>query len=367
MKILWLTWKDMSHPAAGGAEVVNEELAKRLAADGHEVRFVVGGYEGCAPTEERDGFSIIRVGGRFSVYWRTHRYYKKHLSTWPDLVIDEVNTMPFFAKFYVRERNLLFVHQLCREIWFYQMPFPLSIVGYLLEPLYLWLLRDREVVTVSESTKRDLMRFGFKEERIHIISEGIELAPVADLDAVQKFEKPTMLALGAIRPMKRTDHIVRAFELAKERIPDLELVVAGKADGAYGKRVLEQIARSPYRTSIRYAGAVSKEEKVALLQRSHVLTVASVKEGWGLVVTEANSQGTPAVVYDVDGLRDSVRDGETGLVAKENTPEGLAAAVGELLADSVRYGEFQKRGWEWSGRVTFERGYQELKDVIHHA
>ncbi len=46
MKILWLTWKDIKHPLAGGAEVVNEELAKRLAKDGHEVLFLVGGFEG---------------------------------------------------------------------------------------------------------------------------------------------------------------------------------------------------------------------------------------------------------------------------------------------------------------------------------
>jgi hypothetical protein len=87
----------------------------------------------------------------------------------PNLVIDEVNSIPFFAKFYAKEKNILLVHQLCRQIWFYQMFFPLSLIGYLLEPLYLRLLSDRKVITVSESTKRDLTRFGFKAENTSIM------------------------------------------------------------------------------------------------------------------------------------------------------------------------------------------------------
>ena len=49
------------------------------------------------------------------------------------------------------------------------------------------------------------------------------------------------------------------------------------------------------------------------MAEAHVLLMTSVREGWGLVVTEANACGTPAVVYNVPGLRDSVRNEETGL------------------------------------------------------
>lgn len=122
--------------------MVNEEIAKRLARDGHEVIFLVGGFKGCALEETIDGYKVVRLGNRWSVYWKAWRYYKKNLRGWADLVIDEVNTMPFFCKFYVREKNILFVHQLCREIWFYEMAFPLNVLGYALEPIYLWLLRD---------------------------------------------------------------------------------------------------------------------------------------------------------------------------------------------------------------------------------
>lgn len=364
MRILWLAWKDREHPLAGGAEVVSNELAKRLARDGHEVKFVVGGFPGGASEETRDGYAVARVGGRFSVYWKAYRYYKKHLGEWPDIVIDEMNTIPFFARFYARQRVILLVHQLCREIWFYQMPLPLAIAGYLLEPVYLRLLSGSEVITVSESTKRDLMRYGFKPENIHIISEGIEIEPTASPLAVQKYERPTVLALGALRAMKRTKHIVRSFEILKKNLPEAQLMVAGQSEDRYGEEVVEMMRRSSYASDIHYFGHVSKERKKELMQKSNVICVTSVKEGWGLVVTEAASQGTPAVVYDADGLRDSVRNDETGLITRENAPAALAQALTRLLADKPLYDKLARAAWNWSQEITFDKGCEQFRNTL---
>ena len=364
MKILWLTWKDRKNPLAGGAEIVNEELAKRLVRDGHEVKFIVGGFRGVGVHEHRDGFDIYRVGDRYAVYWQAYRHYKKNLSDWPDLVIDEINTIPFFAKYYSNQKNILFVHQLAREIWWYEMFFPLSLVGYLLEPLYLRLLSDKTAITISESTKVDLMRHGFTPSKIHIISEGIEIEPVADLAAIKKFDKPTILALGTVRAMKRTHHILNAFEIAKKTMPDLELVIVGKLEGSYGYMVHKHMLGSRYKDSIHYLGPVSKEQKIELMQRAHVLAVTSIKEGWGLVVTEANSQGTPAVVYDADGLRDSVRSGETGIVTAHNTPKELAQSLQILLTDPVMYDRLRENAWQWSKEITFDKSYQQFLEII---
>ena len=365
MKILWLTWKDRKNPLAGGAEVVNEELAKRLAKDGHETIFLVGGFKNCRKEEIIDGYKIIRLGNRWSVYWQAYKYYKKNLVGWADLVIDEVNTIPFFAKFYVKEKSILFVHQLCREIWFYQMFFPLNCIGYILEPIYLWLFKDKKVITVSKSTKNDLIRFGFKKENINIISEGIEIEPVKDISKITKFEKPTILALGAIKAMKRTNHIIKAFEIAKNDINDLQLLVAGAVEGRYGKKVLKTIEKSKYKDSIKYLGKVSKEKKIELMQKAHLLCVTSVKEGWGLIVTEANSQGTPAVVYNVDGLRDAVKNNQTGIICDENSSNNLAEKIIKIFKDSEFYKTLQKNGWEWSKEINFENSYKKFISLIN--
>ncbi len=366
MKLLWFTWKDLSHPEAGGAERVNEEISKRLARDGHEVILLVGGFQGGEANVQCEGYRIIRFGNRYTVYWHAYRYYKKHLQGWADLVIDEMNAIPFFCKYYVREPNIVLAHQLCREMWFYQIRFPLSLIGFMLEPVYLWLLADRCVITVSESTKRDLIRYGFRPEKISIIREGITAEPVEDLGKVDKFTHPTILSLGRITPAKRTLDQLDAFEIAKKQVPDLRLKIVGSAVDGYGEKMLYRIASSDYAQDIEYIGRVDETKKNELMQKSHLILVTSVKEGWGLIVTEANSQGTPAVAYNVDGLRDSVRDGDTGVLTKANNPNSLAGEVVALLRDKVRYNTLRRAAWQDSLRFDYENSYSDFLGAIDH-
>ncbi|HUS50755.1 MAG TPA: glycosyltransferase family 4 protein [Candidatus Paceibacterota bacterium] len=367
MEILIFNWKDRKNPLAGGAEIVTEELLKRLVKNGHRPTLLTSKFKGCQNKEIIDGYEIIRVGGRWTVYWQAYRYYKGYLRGKFDLVIDEINTIPFFAKFYAKEKNILFIHQLCREIWFYQIFFPLSLIGYLIEPIYLWLLRDRKVIAVSESTRNDLLKYGFKKENIYIISEGIEIEPLKELPEIEeiKEKEPTILFLGVIRAMKRPDQVIKAFELAKKGIKNLKLWIAGGGDDKYHKKVMRLINNSQYKKDITCLGKVENEEKISLLQKTHLLCVTSVKEGWGLVVIEANSQGTPAIVYNVDGLRDSVKNNETGLICQQNTSENLAKNIIKLLNDREKYQNLRINAWQWSKEINFERSYNDFLNAIN--
>jgi glycosyltransferase involved in cell wall biosynthesis len=164
--------------------------------------------------------------------------------------------------------------------------------------------------------------------------------------------------------MKRTLDQVKAFEIARASIPNLRLKIAGDASGRYGRAVLSYIAASPYASDIQYLGHISHDDKTELMRRGHAILVTSVKEGWGLIVTEAASQGTPAIVYNVDGLRDSVRAGQTGLVAEANTPSGLARQITALFDAPERYADLRRQAWEWSREITFDRGYADLIRVL---
>lgn len=360
MRIVWCSWKDRGHPQAGGAEVVTDHILRRLVADGHDVTLLTADYPGAVDSTE-EGVKVIHRGGRFTVYYHVWQYYRKHLRGEADLVVDEMNTLPFFASLYAGTRSVMMVHQLARQIWFYQLPWFIGWVGYLLEPIYLFMLSKQPVITVSHSTKNDLMRYGFASEKITIISEGIEMGYAPSLDSIKKYKHPTMLSLGAMRAMKRTLDQVKAFELAKSRIPGLRLKIAGDSNDPYGKKVLEYIHRSPYRDDIEYLGRVSAGEKLELMMRSHCIAVTSVKEGWGLIVSEAAGQGTPAAVYNVDGLRDSVN---AGLIVKQNTPASLADAIAELLAEPERYEAMRRAGWEATKRLTFDQCYRDFTRAI---
>lgn len=369
MRLVWFSWKDLKHPQAGGAEVVTHNLLKRLVKDGHEVVLVTSRPAGTSPEEVVDGYKIIRDGSRLTVYFAAKKYYEHNLKDWADVVIDETNTIPFYASKYSNKPTLLFIHQLARKVWFYQMTWPLSWLGYILEPLYLRPLNNEHVITISESTKQDLIKTaGFKAQNIKIITQGSSQEPLTSLEGITKYEQPTLLSLGSVRPMKGTANIVSAFEYAKKQLPALKFIVAGDMSGAYGEKVAKQIAASSYSKDITVLGRVSDEKRAELMQRSHALAVASVKEGWGLIVTEANGQGTPAVGYDVDGLRDSIKHGKTGLVAKPN-PQSLGEAIVALLTDS-NYETIRHNAWQDSKQFTFDNCYRDflrlVTDYIKH-
>jgi glycosyltransferase involved in cell wall biosynthesis len=287
-----------------------------------------------------------------------------------DLVIEVVNTAPYFSVlFRDKAKRVLFYHQLAREVWFHETPAPISHLGhYVMEPMSTFLLGLRRLptITISDSTKADLKRFGFKEEAIKIIREAISLEPLASLDDATKFDKPTILSHGSVRAMKRTLDQVKAFELAKLQIPELQLKISGDHSGEYGRDVREYVANSPYSDDIEMLGYTNEAQKQLLMRRSHVITVTSIKEGWGLIVTEAASQGTPAVVYNVDGLRDSVRDGVTGIVTSLN-PRKLAAGFVEILSDPQIYDRMRLAAWQWSHDLTPEHSYHDFVTALEIA
>ncbi len=371
MKILWLSWKDRGHPEWGGAEVLTHELRKRFSADGHSVTHLTSGYAGAADREVSDGTEVIRKGkNRYTHPVKAIAHYYLRLRNKFDVVIEEVNATPYFSVLAGRQaKRFLFYHHLEREVWLHEAPPLLNLIGFhFFEPLATRVLGRSRVplITVSESTKQEMAHYGFLPERSHVISEGIELKPLRDLRTTRKFDKPTMLSLGGIRAMKRTLDQVKAFEIAKRDIPDLQLKIAGSANGSYGKKFLDYISHSKYAADIDYLGHVKQRDKPKLMRSCHFIAVTSIKEGWGLIVTEAASQGTPAIVYDVPGLRDSVRHEETGLITIES-PAAMAAAISSLMNDQPKYQSLRQSAWEWSKQITFDQSYKDFKQALELA
>ncbi len=375
MRVLWVTWKDWEHPQSGGAELVMHEIIKRQIADGHEVDILTASFSGKHEELELDGANVVRLkGNRYIQPFKTAPYFIKHCRGKYDVVIEAVNTAPYFTPFFKgkKTRSILFYHQLARQIWFYEAPLPLAIIGYgILEPAATFLLSRSKatVLTVSESTKKDLMRYTFRGNKIHIISEGIGIKPIQKLENRNlklggKYSQSTVLSLGALRAMKQTLAQVKAFEIARDEMPELRMKIAGGgANTAYGKKVLAYVEASRHKDAIEYLGRVSEAKKVELMGKAHILLQTAVKEGWGLTVTEANSQGTPAVVYNSDGLRDSVRHYKTGLVSV-STPEDLAKNIVTILTDDSLYKRLQQDAWQWSKQITFEQCYKDFKNVL---
>jgi len=358
VNIVWMSWKDRSHPLAGGAEAVSGEIMDRLARDGHTVTLITSEYPGSLAEEKMNGVDVIRAGGKYSVYFKARRIYRNRQKETAELVIDEMNTIPFASALYVRAKSALLAYQLARKVWFYQMAFPLSVIGYLCEPIYLRVIARKypTVLTESESTRQDMLRNGFKARQVRVFTIGMALKPLETLPE-KAITENVVLSLGALRPMKRTLHAVQAFETARDNQPELRMVIAGDKSGPYARKVLRYIEDSRHSESITVLGRVSNEERLRLMREATVILVTSVKEGWGLIVTEANSQGTPAIVYDTDGLRDSVQNGKTGVLTPDGDPMAMGVAIAQLLQDDKVYSQLRQAAWQWSKQFSFEDSY----------
>lgn len=359
MNITWFSWKDINHPEAGGAERVSEQLRQRLAKDGHTVTLITASYPSAQKDEQSNGIRILRAGNRYTVYAHAKKLYKSLPPQ--DLIVDEMNTIPFMSSFYRGPaKPILLTYQLARSVWFHQMPFPFSIIGFLIEPLYLRLIRKQYslVLTESESTKNDLTKYGFNPDNIKVFRVGMEVERPKNLDI--KKTPGSLIFLGALRPMKQPIDAIKAFELARDVNAQLTLTVIGNDVGAYAAKVMAYAQQSRHTSAIQMLGRVDEDKKTTLLRNAELILVTSVKEGWGLIVTEANSQGTPAVVYDTDGLRDSVLANKTGRIVHNGDSQAMANAILELLEDNDSYSQLRLNAIEHSKQFTYENSYKDF-------
>jgi glycosyltransferase involved in cell wall biosynthesis len=356
MRILWFNWRDILNPEAGGAEHYTHEVMKRLAKAGHEMTLFTSRFQSCQLNENIDGIDIIREGNRYTVYREAKNYlsaYKHHY----DLIIDEINTRPFFTPKVAGEKRIIaLIHQLAREFWFYETKFPINYLGY----YYLenkWLSNYKNTITVvpSNSTKMDLEEIGFK--KVFVVPPGLKVTPLSN--PKEKESNPTVVFIGRLKKAKLPHHALQAFSIIKREIYDAKMWIIGEG---YFKKKLESFNTN----DVTFYGYISNEKKYDLLSRAHIILVPAVREGWGLVVTEANAMGTPAIGYDVHGLRDSIRHGETGITVREKSPVAMAQQAISLLRDSERLSEYSRYALEFSRQFSWDNTVESFKTVLYN-
>jgi glycosyltransferase involved in cell wall biosynthesis len=348
MRILVINWQDIRNPYAGGAEVHLHEIFSRIARRGHEVTLLTSMFPGGAPEEVLGGIRVVRRGSRnlfnlavpsaYRALSRERRF---------DIVVDDLNKIPFFTPLYVSEplygiAHHLFGHSIFREAD------PLSAAYvYGAERLALPLYRRAGVpfMVVSPSTRSELRERGFRDEDLPLVYNCVDQTRFR-LTGIPKNPTPLIGYFGRLKKYKSVDHIIRALERVKVAIPGTRLLIVGEGDD---RARLERLARRLQPDgSVEFTGFVSEDRKVELLQRMWVKVNPSFKEGWGLTVVEANACGTPVVASDVPGLRDSIKDGETGVLYPYGNLAALAERVVRLLRDEPLRKQLSLNAREWA-------------------
>jgi glycosyltransferase involved in cell wall biosynthesis len=356
MRLLWFNWRDILNPEAGGAEVFTHEVMKRLAMRGHETVLFTSRFKGCQLNENIQGVDIIREGNKYTVYEQAKNYLKTYRHHY-DLIIDEINTKPFSVPKFVEEKKVIaLIHQLAREFWFYETKFPLNYIGYYyLEKRWLASYKNITTLTVSNSSKIDLEEMGLK--KVFVVPQGLNIRPLSNVK--EKEANPTVIFMGRLKKAKLPHHALQAFSIIKREIHDAKMGIIGNG---YLREKLESFKMK----DVTFYGYVSNEEKYELLSRAHIILVPAVREGWGLVVTEANAMGTPAIGYDVPGLRDSIRHGETGITVMEKTPAAMAQQAISLLRDSDRLSNYSRHALEFSRQFNWDNTANLFEKVLNN-
>jgi glycosyltransferase involved in cell wall biosynthesis len=328
VSVVAVTWRDLGHPSAGGAEVLIERVLRGLHERGHTVTLVCGG-----PVSEHP-FEVVDAGGTYSQYLRAPATCLRRFRS-ADVVIDVENGLPFFSPLWRRRPSVCLVHHVHTDQWGTRFPRPIAWALRAVEHNALPLVyRNRPFVAISHSTQRSLGDIGVPAESVTVIESGVD---VPRTGITPKSEEPLLLSLNRLVPHKRIDLLLRAWELASPRLPG-RLVIAG--DGPLLDDIRRQAARLP---RVEVLGRVSEEEKSRLLAQAWGVLSTAHHEGWGMSMLEGAVFGTPALAVDAPGIRDAVVDGVTGHLVRADDDAVLPQTFSQAMTSFVEGHEQRHR------------------------
>ena len=363
-RVLILNERDPRHPKAGGAEIHVSEIFGRLARRGYEVTQLSAGFAGGAESEVVDDVRVRRLGG-------LARYYPAAVAVTAretrashfDVVVECLNKVPYYSPLYARAPVLALCHHLFGEVAFQQVSWPVAAVVWTSERLIPAVYRRRPFLAISESSKEDLVRRGIPAEQVVVSHPGIRRPRVPF--AVERPRGRHVVYVGRLEAYKKVDVLLKAMARITPRFPDARITVVGR--GAARPRLESLAAELGLADRTVFTGFVSDDERDALLAEARVCVCPSEKEGWGLTVIESNATGTPVVATDADGLRDSVRDTETGFLVADEDVQGFANRIGELLGDDELALRMSRAALAWSQSFDWDRAAADMADAIARA
>jgi glycosyltransferase involved in cell wall biosynthesis len=282
-----------------------------------------------------------------------------------DVVVDNGDiATPWFTPIFVRKPCISIIYQITGNIFQYELPSHFATIAQRLEPWIYKIYKRTRIVTCSPSTSSDLVRVGIPSNNITVIRPGIAESFNTFHGDETKFENPTIVCISRFRRYKGLNFAIATMKYVLESVPNARLIIAGNGDDSEIRReisatdygdAIEVLSRFPHRWDA---------EKQMLLSKSHVALVPSVREGYGIVVIEANACGTPAIGWAVSGVRDSIVDGLTGLLVPFGDTPALAKTIVDVLSNSQKLAEMSEAGIVWARQHSWDLAAQQFGKVI---
>lgn len=369
MKILILNWRDIKNPSSGGAEILTHEIAKRCVKWGHTVVQVSSFFPSGKKEEMVDGVKIIRCGSanirsfHLPIHLAAFWWYLTKRKEKFDVIIDEIHGLPFFTPWYVKEKKAVLICEVAGELWKKMFGPIFGSLGRIVEKFYLSIVYSNiPFLTISQSTKEDLIKNGIKEKNITVLPMGISIPD--DLRIFKKEKEQTLIFVGRLSKQKGIEDAIFALREVIKKIPRVKLWVIGREDKEYLNYLKDLSRKLGINDKIRFFGFVSEVKKFELMSKAHILLAPSIKEGWGLTVIEAGSQGTPTIAYNTSGLRDSIQNHKTGLLVDNRQPDELAEKILMLCRNRLLYQKLSENARKWSRNFNWEKSARQSLVLI---
>jgi len=344
-----VAWRDFDDAEAGGSELHAHRILSAWSRAGVDVIMTTSSVEGGPPSVVREGYRVTRPLGRYAIFPRTI------LSGWlgrperVDGMVEIWNGMPFFSPLWARCPKVVFLHHVHAEMWQMVLPRRMAECGYFIEhrlapPVY----RRCRIITLSSSSKQEISeRLGLPSANISVVPPGVEthFSPGSTRSAV-----PMVVAVGRLVPVKQFHLLIDALVRLKARVPELTATIAGEG---YERPHLEALVRRHGAGDwLKLPGYIAQEDLVDLYRRAWVVASSSLREGWGMTVTEAGACGTPAVVSRIAGHEDAVVDGDTGILFGDG--KGMVEGLYSVLSDDVLRKRLSVGATDFAARFTWE-------------
>jgi glycosyltransferase involved in cell wall biosynthesis len=247
-----------------------------------------------------------------------------------DALVEIWNGMPFFSPLWYRGPRMVFLHHVHAEMWGMVLPPKLAWFGERVErSLAPRFYRNARILTLSASSRDEIIDIlGLRPQNVSVSAPGVDerFSPGG-----KRSPTPLVVAVGRLVPVKRFDLLIRSLASLRERVPELQAVIIGEG---YARDELEQLrAELGAQSWLQLVGRVEDRELIDWYRRAWVVASSSLREGWGMTLTEAAACGTPAVATAIAGHTDAVLDGQSGLLVE--TTDELEGALEQVITDEV--------------------------------
>lgn len=366
--ILILSWKDIHHPKSGGAEKVMFAYAKELVLLWHEVTWFGSAYTWGKDKEVIEGIQIFRKYSLYTIYFLGWLWYRKFVKTHKvDFIIDEAGGIPLLSPLFLKGRKILFfIHHIWDKEWDYFFPFPLNIIFKFFIKKVISLYRDFQTITVSDSTKKELIKdFWFAPDDVFVIENTLSKEEIPAFETIPK-KQNIVLFVGRLMPIKNVGDTIEIFSIFQKKYHDFQLQIIGNSqDENYTKLLKEKVKKLSLESSVSFL-PYSKETLTSSLLVAKYLLVTSLKEWFWLVVLEANAYAIPAFWYAVSGLDDAIIEWINWVKVPFWEVEMLASKLGTFESQSSEYQKISQSSFKYiSKRKDWKEKTEQLLQILY--